>query len=377
MEQVTLTRKELYDLVWTEPISKLAPRFGVSDVTVAKTCRRHGIPRPSRGYWQKKRFGKKVRRTPLRPLRPTDPESLETMTLGPSRSARLEAMATGPVADQIRFEADPKNKIVVPERLGRSHPLVRQTRERKRAFRRDDGWDAVRRMPPGLNVSVERSSFGRALRILNALIKALEKRGYTVSVTRGERRSKDTTRVTIQGVDIAFRLFERKKRVEREPTEWEKNSPWRTGPYYDFKPSGRLTFEIEDWHARGARKTWTDGKKQRLENCLNQIIVGLVRTAVARKEWEIEREDARRRRQEEEERRRELERKREEERRRGQQLEADAAAWLRARRIRAFIRAVARVPSRYLPDPWDSHDQWATWAQAYVDRLDPLSSVRA
>jgi hypothetical protein len=41
-----LTRQELFDLVWTTPMTKLAARFGVSDVALAKTCAKYGIPRP-------------------------------------------------------------------------------------------------------------------------------------------------------------------------------------------------------------------------------------------------------------------------------------------------------------------------------------------
>jgi len=29
----------------------LAKEFGISDVALAKTCRKHSIPRPPRGYW--------------------------------------------------------------------------------------------------------------------------------------------------------------------------------------------------------------------------------------------------------------------------------------------------------------------------------------
>ena len=41
-----LTRKELYDRVWTEPMQKLGKDFGLSDVGLAKTCRRYAIPVP-------------------------------------------------------------------------------------------------------------------------------------------------------------------------------------------------------------------------------------------------------------------------------------------------------------------------------------------
>lgn len=44
-----LSRQALYELVWTEPMSVLAPRLGISDVGLAKICRRFNVPRPGRG----------------------------------------------------------------------------------------------------------------------------------------------------------------------------------------------------------------------------------------------------------------------------------------------------------------------------------------
>jgi hypothetical protein len=37
-----LSRKQLYELVWSEPMKILAPRFGISDVALKKTCARGG-----------------------------------------------------------------------------------------------------------------------------------------------------------------------------------------------------------------------------------------------------------------------------------------------------------------------------------------------
>lgn len=48
--QVMLTRKDLYELVWSVPMIKLADRFGLSDVGLKKKCRRHDIPVPPRGF---------------------------------------------------------------------------------------------------------------------------------------------------------------------------------------------------------------------------------------------------------------------------------------------------------------------------------------
>jgi hypothetical protein len=66
-ERHRLTRQELYDLVWTEPAYKVAERYGISGVALAKRCRNAAIPLPTRGYWAKLQFGKKTKRTPLKP----------------------------------------------------------------------------------------------------------------------------------------------------------------------------------------------------------------------------------------------------------------------------------------------------------------------
>jgi hypothetical protein len=59
------TREELYELVWQEPMVKVAQRFSVSDVAVAKACRRHKIPLPGRGHWARIAAGQTITRPPL------------------------------------------------------------------------------------------------------------------------------------------------------------------------------------------------------------------------------------------------------------------------------------------------------------------------
>lgn len=45
-----ITREELYEKVWEKPASQLKEEFGVSDVAIAKACRKMEIPKPPRGY---------------------------------------------------------------------------------------------------------------------------------------------------------------------------------------------------------------------------------------------------------------------------------------------------------------------------------------
>jgi hypothetical protein len=64
-DKVRLTRKELYDLAWPEPMIKLADKFSLSNVGLKKKCRNHNIPILSRGYWARKQAGQKPWVTPL------------------------------------------------------------------------------------------------------------------------------------------------------------------------------------------------------------------------------------------------------------------------------------------------------------------------
>lgn len=52
-----ISRKDLYDLVWTTPLKILAAQFSISDVGLRKICVKASIPTPERGYWATKSAG--------------------------------------------------------------------------------------------------------------------------------------------------------------------------------------------------------------------------------------------------------------------------------------------------------------------------------
>ena len=45
----------LRELVWEMPTTQVAARFGISDVAIAKWCKKYGIEKPPRGYWARVR----------------------------------------------------------------------------------------------------------------------------------------------------------------------------------------------------------------------------------------------------------------------------------------------------------------------------------
>ena len=57
-------REKLYEQVWSQPMRTVAQAYAVSDVWLAKVCRRLKMPVPGRGYWAKKAAGMKVGRRP-------------------------------------------------------------------------------------------------------------------------------------------------------------------------------------------------------------------------------------------------------------------------------------------------------------------------
>jgi hypothetical protein len=69
-------RKDLYERVWTVPMRNLSKQYGVSDVALAKTCRKLSIPLPGRGYW-----AKKVANQPVGPRPPLPAIAIRTPKL--------------------------------------------------------------------------------------------------------------------------------------------------------------------------------------------------------------------------------------------------------------------------------------------------------
>jgi hypothetical protein len=62
------TRQELFEFVWSMPVTKLSKQFELSDVGLRKICIKHQIPLPLQGHWTRKQFGKEAPRPALQVL---------------------------------------------------------------------------------------------------------------------------------------------------------------------------------------------------------------------------------------------------------------------------------------------------------------------
>jgi hypothetical protein len=61
-----LSREELFLLVWERPTQEIARAMGISDVALAKRCKKLQVPKPPPGYWAKIRAGKQSQKPLLK-----------------------------------------------------------------------------------------------------------------------------------------------------------------------------------------------------------------------------------------------------------------------------------------------------------------------
>ncbi|MGH7466484.1 MAG: hypothetical protein ACRENP_00710 [Longimicrobiales bacterium] len=388
MPDVSLTREELYEQVWSKPMRTLAARYGLSDVGLAKTCRRMRIPVPGRGYWAKRQHEKSVRRIPLPKLPASVGTALREFTIRErTDTPDPEEVATGPIAEQRRFEALEENRIRVADSLSDPHPLVATTiKALRKAKPNYEGY-----LVPGangLNVQLTLDGADRAMCILDALLKALDARGFTTTVRPAQREGGDTrTVVRVHGEDVEIAISKRvdvvevpdpkpatkQRRASLALDSWRRTSaPPSTTTRRELRSSGKYTLRIDHSYL-GIRSSWSDGKRQQVAECLNAFAIALVVAAEKLKEQRLEREAREREWKAAEERRLEQQRRREEEEARIRALNDVLSAWRDARDIRQYVsearaaleRAGGGVPSEDI-------QVWLAWAEEYAARVDPF-----
>ena len=372
----TINRKELYKKVWETPITILSKEYGLSDVGFAKICKKHNIPRPPRGYWARKAAGYRVKQLPLPP---GEDVTIEINPNSYSQNANKNKELVARMSSSKQSDEEP---IVVPDRLSNPHPLTKQSSEILYG-RQSDAEGLVDPPKKGcLDISVSKASLRRSLRIMDTIIKTLEKQNYEVFLSKGNTKTK------ILEVSISFKIYEKVATKKIRPGEHNLDGRYQFG-HSSFTeervPSGNLCLtihEAEDFYIYGCQQNWNDGKKSKLENRINSFIDGLVTVAIAKLERDKERKEEERRRIErqkqlEEERlkRAELRRRYLEEETKITELISEAENWKRSQILREYIAEIEKHKiNGELPINLDKPlAEWLQWAYDQADRLDPLS----
>lgn len=380
----TVERGELYAAIWREPATVVAARYGITSTALSKICRKLRVPTPPRGHWARKTAGQRVARTPLPKLVP-----------GQKTVHVIEEPAPRPKAALAEALAAEKARppIVVPDALDELHPLVRKYEARLR--RRGEG-SALWRKTECIAIDVSRGQLDRALRIMHALMTALDERSIAVEVSKPDERADGTiepsaTTVVVEGVRLAIGLEEltRWEQPEIKPSPPPDPTSLRglSGPGAEraaqiaaqlragaaaaearrlgrYVPTGRLRLWMDphEYLRVTVQRQVRDTDNQRIEQRLNKFVAQLLAVADAVREERAHDEEQGRQRAEDERVRAEQERVRQRHERLRDDLARRVEAFRRADEIRALITAVEARSD--LPP---SAIAWLEWARGRAD----------
>ncbi|MEA3543580.1 MAG: hypothetical protein U9R77_15895 [Pseudomonadota bacterium] len=364
MSQVSLSRSQLYELVWSEPLNKVAERLGTSGPRLSQICDAHAIARPEQGHWLRLEMGKPVT---VRALEPAPIGVSDTISIGASKRRKVRA---SPEAGHGLSDAASMSKV--PQRLVRPHPLVAEwiaTREQQ-VRKKEQVYDhrLKRLIEPMPLTPADR----RRLRVADSIFKAVEKQG--MQVKKGDRGELLMVR---GGERFTFQLRYRLKRGQRQLTPDELR--WRGADaqkwVYELYETDALVFEIKIWLPRGTRTEWEDSKRATLEQQLDDIIAGIVAAFPALDQLRREREEERRRSEIAARERRERENARRLDAGRFRHLLELASAWREAELAWAFLAALReRLPPGSPPVAGVETADWLAWAERKADEHGRLGS---
>lgn len=288
----TITRKELYDKIWSINKTKTAAELNLKLADLTKICLEHNIPTPSSNYWQRLSWGLEVKKTPL-----PNPQKDKVISLAPAMSQRktrqdinnqyetddneysaaLDAELVRTREEQRRkklMEKARAGKFIVDfqqpfdswmdnaEQVINLFPVPRQLTSRreiifltKTYFRIDRlGWSErvsrreYEKLQTHLNINASENLQDRSLRIFDTLISIYEALGGKMKYEQSK------TYVILGGVEFAICIAERKKRIDRA-------SEGRSELFrYDYVPSGSLSVKL-DWRWRNYKIEDTDYSK--------------------------------------------------------------------------------------------------------------------
>jgi hypothetical protein len=359
-DAIKISRQDLYDQVWSKPLIHLAKEFKISDVGLAKACRRHNIPLPPAGYWAKLAHGHDVKKIPLPASGDDKVKQIEFVIKEPSSLNELNL--DGIKEDHID-KAIGHSFVILNEFKKGFHPLIvdaqKELRESLKSQRNIEDGERIH----FLNMSVTKSSTERALSLMNLLFQVIEANGLPISHKPGY---KEGTYVRVNGVDVQVELKERTKRSD--------NPDLKSYNKYVFHPTGILYFEFVNIYVSGARKIWSDTPTTKLEETVNDVALGIVIAAILDKRRDEELEKRRKKEDEVREQDRLKEEQKKKEQERIHVLVQDAQNWQTSNNIRAYIKV---VEEKYISEKTSRGintelEGWIRWAKEKADIFDPV-----
>ncbi len=358
-----ITRKELYDLVWAEPMTLVCKRFGLTDNGLRKHCKSMNIPTPPIGYWSKLKHGKKVQITPLSKVTADIKQSTILNEKDPSEQTEIDLLVplSRNKVRELEISGGDTSSFVVAEVLYAKDPVIIDTKEK---FRQESENVYLKRNPyknkigPTLDIYVSEKTIDRALCIFSSIINALRFRGHNVKMADSK------TFAVIKGEEIQINMAERRK---QDPTSDNRHSS------YNRIFCGELHFNI--LYGYGDKDTFKDTAHTKIEEKIISIIANLEVRSEKIKEERIEAEQQRIKHEQEERDRRNFEERKKAEQQEFKSLFSMAERLHKTNMLRHYISTYEEFIIKN-GEMSEEIEVKIRWAKDKADWLDPFISKK-
>ena len=346
MEIIELTRKELYDIVWSTTLTKLTQQYAYTNDGIKKLCKQFEIPMPDASYWSKLKFNKKPKKEKLNPVF----GGVDKIILTIRKEGNPINVDQTPLTVRTKeIENDPNAPLIVPDKIRKPDILTIQTKQYWQGKISFTSYREDNRIT--YPIRVEKNNRERALRFMDTLTKLIRYRGHTLSKQYGYDC------VLIDNIYIEIDLREASKRIP--PTTKYGSS--------EYIPTGEFIFKVGKY---SGEREWRDGKVK-LEGMLARIVAKLEIIAQREKEWKERSRIANLKREEEEKRKAEIKKRRDEEVQKFNRLVKLSEQYDKTLIIRQYIEAVKQKAintNNLTPEKLE----WINWATNKADWVDPL-----
>ncbi|WP_334064319.1 hypothetical protein [Alteromonas genovensis] len=365
MSVTTLTAAELYDAIWSTPLSHLAKRWQVNAHALGQLLDRHGIPRPKSGYWTQKALNKPRAVIPLPDV------------VFPSRQIDLTPLQTTK-REKARLTAVPLPR---PVKLAAHFPLLKGIKASmsKPHFKYEFLMVQPYNSSDVARLDVSPAQQRRGIAILHRLFDAFRRENWNVYVEKQRYAKRLTNIVVINGESVPFRLRERLRQQVRDLDKKEQADKANGKTVWHEKinvPSGSLQLYVEGPLPAGIKGFFEDTPSLTLEDQLGHVLHTMVRSADHSKAVKVEREAQRQRWEAQRRKQAAIEQRISAEQQRIQAFTDFFAQWQRANACRTFVEALLGA-TEYEDCTKAQQASFTAWANAVIDALDPVVNGQA
>lgn len=353
MNVFILSRQELYEKVWSKPMVILAKEFNLSDNGLRKICKKHDIPTPLMGHWQKIQYGKK---TSIIKLPKKNKEEQIKINIDQPKSTLY---AVDPKVNLIS-ETIKNNKFLllkVSDRLTNPDNIILNTQINLKEKKTDE-YSRIKgsvQTDAGLpSIIVTPKNISRSLRILDNLIKNFRVLNYKVLL-----KQEGLTIVAYEEDEMKISIREICNSVQVET-----DFGWKTR---ELIPNGKLAVKV----GRFGTYEFVDSNKSLIEDQIVKILIK-VETDF------FEMHEMRQRRKLEEIKREELEKIelakqqiKENELNKFKQFYNNAHRWKNYTVLKEYFDFINNQPNKSIQT-----QEWLDWASKKLDWYNPMIEAK-